>query len=145
MNSVGRKTKASVEEYFAFEATSEGLAEFYDGEIFNLADGSETHNRIAMNLARFAGNLLDGKDCRPHNGDFRLAIEAAKSFARPDFWVICGPTDFYSGREDTAKNAILVAEVQSESTTVFDRKGKFERYRMLPSLREYVLIEQDNP
>jgi Uma2 family endonuclease len=145
MSSVEKISRVSKEAYFSYEEGIEGKAEFFNGEIFDMAGGSERHNRISMNLARFVGNLLEGKGCRTYNGDFRLAIEAANTFVRPDFWVICGPTEPFSMRDDTATNAVLVAEVQSESTTAFDRKGKWDRYRMLPTLREYVLIEQDNP
>lgn len=110
-----------------------------------MAGGSERHSRICMNLARFAGNRLDGKPCRTYNGDFRLAIERANAFVRPDFWVICGKTEFYNRRDDTATNATLVAEVQSDSTAAFDRRGKWLRYQMVDSLREYILVEQDSP
>lgn len=145
MSALEKRTLATEDEYFAYEASTDGWAEYFAGEIFDMAGGSERHSRICMNLARFVGNRLDGKPCRTYNGDFRLAIERANSFVRPDFWVICGKTETYRGREDTATNATFVAEVQSDSTTAFDRRGKWLRYQMLDSIREYVLIEQDSP
>ncbi|MFN8398361.1 MAG: Uma2 family endonuclease [Bacteroidia bacterium] len=144
MGSAEKRTLATEAEYFAYDSSIEGWAEYYSGEVFDMAGGSERHNRICMNLARFVGNRLDGKPCRTYNGDFRLAIERANSFVRPDFWVICGKTDLYPGRDDTARNATLIIEVQSDSTTTFDRRGKWLRYQMLESIREYVLIEQDS-
>lgn len=145
MGGAEKQTTNTVSEYFDFEARIEGWAEFFAGKIVDREGGSERHSRICMNLARFVGNRLDGKPCRTYNGDFRLAIERAEAFVRPDFWVICGKTDLYPDREDTARNATLIVEVQSDSTTAFDRRGKWLRYQMLETLREYVLIEQDSP
>lgn len=145
MNTAEKKTKVTAEEYFAYEASIEGLAEFYNGEIFDMAGGSENHSSIGSNLNRHIGNKLDGKDCRVHGEALRLQIEEANSFVRPDLWVICGKTDLMPNRNDTARNPILVIEIQSKSTTNWDRRGKFQQYRMIPTLMEYVLVEQSVP
>lgn len=39
--------------------------------------------------------------------------------------------------------AVLKVEVLSKSTESYDRSGKFDEYKTLSSLREYVLIRQD--
>jgi Uma2 family endonuclease len=59
--------------------------------------------------------------------------------------VICGGPEFADDRRDTVVNPVLIVEVLSESTQAFDRGRKFEQYRTLPSLREYVLAAQDAP
>jgi Uma2 family endonuclease len=41
------------------------------------------------------------------------------------------------------RQPVLLIEVLSDSTRDYDRDEKFERYRLLPSLLEYLLIEQD--
>ena len=42
-------------------------------------------------------------------------------------------------------NPVLLVEVISESTAAYDRGQKFWFYSRLASLKEYVLIEQDEP
>src|SRR5580700_1406105 len=42
-------------------------------------------------------------------------------------------------------NPVLIVEVLSESTQAYDRGQKFDQYRTLPSLREYLLAAQDAP
>jgi Uma2 family endonuclease len=145
MHPVEKKTHFSEAEYFAYEESIEGRAEYYNGEIFDMAGGSENHSSISQNLAAEIRERLKGKPCRVHSGDFRLRINTFNSFVRPDVWVICGKTDKYKDRNDTAMNPMLVVEVQSKSTTVFDRRGKFQQYMSVPSLQEYVLVEQDEP
>ena len=40
-------------------------------------------------------------------------------------------------------NPTVIVEVLSDSTERWDRVGKFARYRQVNSLREYVLVAQD--
>lgn len=135
---------ATAEEYFAYEEGIEGYAEYFDGSIFDMSGGSDNHSLVSLNLSSEIHQALKGTPCRVYNSDFSLAIEKANAFVRPDVWVICGPSEYSHQRTDRAKNALMVAEVLSESTSNYDRSGKFSRYRMVPSLREYVLIEQDH-
>jgi Uma2 family endonuclease len=41
---------------------------------------------------------------------------------------------------DTLLNPIILIEVLSESTESYDRGKKFEFYRTIPSLKEYILV-----
>ena len=134
-----------IEDYFDYEASIEGLAEFYNGEVFDMAGGSENHSSISQNVSGEIRSRLGTGPCRVHGSDFRLRIDSTNDFVRPEVWVICGKTERYKDRNDTAKNPTLVIEVQSESTTNFDRSGKFQRYRSIPTLMEYVLVEQTHP
>jgi Uma2 family endonuclease len=52
---------------------------------------------------------------------------------------------FVAGTDDTATNPAVIVEVLSKTTEAYDRGRKFEAYRQLPSLREYLLVSQDAP
>ena len=39
----------------------------------------------------------------------------------------------------------LLIEVLSKNTEAYDRGKKFDHYRTIPSLREYVLVSQEEP
>jgi Uma2 family endonuclease len=62
-------------------------------------------------------------------------------FYYPDAFVTCDPRD--NSDRYVKRYPKLIAEVLSPSTEKFDRSDKFEDYRQLESLEEYVLIAQD--
>ena len=41
------------------------------------------------------------------------------------------------------KNPILIVEVSSDSTALYDRQGKFQAYQKITSFREYILVSQN--
>ncbi len=55
MNAEGKVAKVSVEAYLKHDATIDGKAEYYDGEIIDMAGASPAHSGIAMN---FGGAVL---------------------------------------------------------------------------------------
>jgi Uma2 family endonuclease len=132
-------------DYYAYEESIEGYAEYFKGEIYDKAGGSENHSSICQNLSGEISSRLGVGGCRVHGTDLRLRIDLAEANVRPDVWVICGKSEYHLDRKETVKNPILVAEVLSKSTSIFDHNGKFDRYLMVPSLREYVMVEQDVP
>ena len=60
----------------------------------------------------------------------------------PDVSVACDP-EFEDDHGDTLLNPAVIVEVLSPSTESWDRGTKFQAYRGLNSLKEYVLISQD--
>ncbi|MEZ4885436.1 MAG: Uma2 family endonuclease [Chitinophagales bacterium] len=83
--------------------------------------------------------------CRISSSDLKVQIEKHNCFYYPDVMVLCGEVAFAENRTDIVKNPILVIEVLPPSTADFDRGTKFNRYRSLESLQEYVLVSQDKP
>jgi Uma2 family endonuclease len=69
----------------------------------------------------------------------------SRKFFYPDVVVVCGELQFHDERKDIITNPDLVIEVLSPSTEAFDRGAKFEAYRTVQSLKEYVLVSQDKP
>ena len=132
-------------EYLDLERSLESKNEFFDGEVFAMSGGTPLHSQIATNLAREFGNKLKGRDCIPYNPDLRLKVELAGLFTYPDLSVVCGPLQFAPGTDDTVVNPTLIIEVLSDSTEAYDRGKKFENYRQMPALREYLLVSQKEP
>ena len=131
------------EEYLARERQAETKSEYIAGEILAMAGGKPDHNMIATDLARALGNRLEtaGSACDVFNSDQRVRVADAGPFFYPDVTVVCGDPVFDG--DDCLRNPALIVEVLSESTADYDRGEKFRHYRRLPSLRHYVLIEQD--
>jgi Uma2 family endonuclease len=135
--------RMTVEEYLALERQSETRNEFLNGEMFAMTGASRRHNRIALNVATTLDRQLASRGCEVFVSDMRVQISAAHHFTYPDVVVACGEPQFADGEVDTLLNPTLIVEVLSTSTERYDRGAKFESYRTLPSLAEYVLIAQD--
>jgi len=131
------------EEYLAMEPESDRKHEYFEGEIFAMTGASEKHNLIAANVIRELGTQLKKKPCRVYPGDMRLKIEATGLYTYPDVMIVCGGRRFAEpGRTDTLTNPLVIIELLSDSTENYDRGKKFQHYRTLASLREYLLISQ---
>ena len=133
------------EEYLAFERASEEKHEYLAGEVYLMTGASRAHNLIVVNLAAILGNQLKSRDCEAYVNDMRVRISALRSYTYPDVVVVCGEAKFEDNEFDTLLNPTVIIEVLSPSTEIYDRGKKFQLYRTLDSLQEYVLISQDAP
>ncbi|ACF13032.1 protein of unknown function DUF820 [Chloroherpeton thalassium ATCC 35110] len=131
------------EEYLELEEKAEYKSEYYQGEIFAMSGGSVNHCRIAINVQTGLNVAFRKRNCEVFNGDMRVLVQENGLYTYPDVSAICGEIKFAEGRNDTVTNPCLIVEVLSKSTKDYDRGQKFELYRALPSLEDYVLIHQD--
>ncbi|MDP5170214.1 MAG: Uma2 family endonuclease [Bacteroidia bacterium] len=138
-------TTHSYETYLQLEAESGLKHEFHDGFIVAMAGGSGNHSQLGTNVGRFLGNALDkaGKNCNVFNSDLKVRIAATNRVYYPDASVVCEPPVFSEKDKNALTNPSLIVEVLSDSTEAFDRGDKFFHYRQIPSLQEYVLINQN--
>jgi Uma2 family endonuclease len=130
----------SIEEYLSLADGSTVRLEYYDGEIFAMSGGSRNHNRIAQNLTRLFDVLL-ARGCRSYITDLRLYTPSGL-YTYPDVMLICGSEKLTKDHPDTITNPVVIAEVLSEATRDYDRGQKFDLYREIPTLRDYLLIDQ---
>ena len=137
----------TIEEYLEFEEKSEEKHEFHNGEIFAMAGGSIAHSIIKGNAFGELRSRLnkEGAKCKAHESDLKVYIERFNSFLYPDVGVVCGDLQIPDITKDSYTNPILIVEILSDSTAQYDRGIKFEKYRSLPSFKEYVLVNQDVP
>jgi len=133
------------EEYLAREAQAECKSEYHNGEILALAGGSANHNLIAGNILVALRQSLAQRPCRVFITDMRLHVRPSGLYTYPDVMVVCGKIEFVPGRDDTVTNPIVLVEVWSDSTKAYDRGEKFAMYRQIPTLQEYVMIDQTQP
>ncbi len=134
----------TVEEYLEREKTSLVKHEYHEGEIFAMAGGTPRHSILVNNVGGELRNALKGKSCVAHSSETQLAT-SRRRFVYADGSVICGKLTSFEENPLAANNPVVIVEVLSDSTSAYDRGGKFMRYRQMPSFREYVLIEQRFP
>ena len=140
MSSVPATKLISIEEYLDAEETSLEKHEYYKGEIFAMAGAAIAHNRVVRNTLIEIGNYLYDKSCEIFPSDVRIHIEANSLFTYPDLTVFCEELKLYKKRNDTALNPTIIIEVLSKSTQEYDRGTKFNLYRQISSLKEYIMI-----
>ncbi|MFN4842138.1 MAG: Uma2 family endonuclease, partial [Dolichospermum sp.] len=134
----------TVEEYLELEQTSDIRHEYFAGEVFAMAGGSKEHNIITLNIASRLRSQLRGSSCKVFMSDMKVRINLANEnqtiFYYPDVIVSCDTED-----QDRyfLNYPCLIIEVLSPSTETIDRREKLLNYRSLASLKEYVLISQD--
>jgi len=139
------KTLLTPEQYLVRERAAEFKSEFYGGEMFAMSGGSFAHSRIRDSLFLHTQNRLGSGPCFAVNSDLRVKVSATGLYTYPDGLIVCDEPAFDDQQRDTLLNPAVILEVLSDSTEKYDRGKKFEHYRQIPSLREYVLVAQDRP
>ncbi|MEP7121182.1 MAG: Uma2 family endonuclease [Byssovorax sp.] len=129
------------EEYLRAERCASQKHEYFGGEIFAMAGCTERHDTITANVTTALGTALRGGTCRPHTSDMRIHIPATGLYTYSDGLVVCG-AEFTDPTRDTLVNPAVIFEVLSDSTEGYDRGRKFDNYRSIPSLMDYVLVSQ---
>ncbi|GAB4455962.1 MAG: Uma2 family endonuclease [Armatimonadaceae bacterium] len=117
--------------------------EYIAGEIVAMAGGKHPHNQIATDTLLALGTLLRqaGSTCDVYNSDQKVRASENGPFFYPDATVVCGEPQIDS--DDCLRNPTLVVEVLSETSAEYDRGEKFRNYRQFPTLRHYLLIDQN--
>jgi Uma2 family endonuclease len=135
------------EEYLRREEKAVDKHEFYNGKIIKMAGGTHNHSEISANTVSALKVVVRPlpKKFRVYSSDLKIYIEPSDVGVYPDALVICEQPEFWNNRLDVIVNPLLIVEVLSPSTQSYDRLGKFELYKTLPSFKEYVLINADKP
>ena len=132
--------KLTLEAFLEWENTQDTRNEFYRGNVFAIVGARRSHGTVVSNLVRHLGNALDGSPCRVFHEGMKVQV-ADEAILYPDVFVTCDKADLAT--EMLFKAPTLVIEVLSPATEGYDRSQKFALYRLLPSLKEYVLINPD--
>jgi Uma2 family endonuclease len=133
------------EDYLAIERQAETKSEYLDGEMFAMTGGSFPHNAIIGNINGALWQRLRRKPCQICPNDQRVHIPATGLYTYPDVVVVCGEPRLQDEHQDTLLNPTLIIEVLSPTTEAYDRGKKFEHYRSIESLVEYLLVVQSEP
>ena len=131
------------EEYLEIERAAEFKSEYIDGEMFAMSGASYRHAMIVMSVGAQLYAQLRGHPCSVATNDLRVATDPHRHYTYPDVIVACDSPQFVDDQLDTLTNPKVIIEVLSDSTENYDRGAKFERYRGVATLVEYVLIAQD--
>jgi Uma2 family endonuclease len=133
----------TVEEYLELEETAVERHEYLDGRIYAMTGGTGNHAQLTLRVGTLLDTRLRGRPCRVFSGDLKVRIEKTGLHTHPDVSALCGEPRYADGRNLILLNPSVLVEVLSPSTERYDRGTKFDHCRQIPSLREYVLVAQD--
>ncbi|MGN7611800.1 Uma2 family endonuclease [Magnetococcales bacterium HHB-1] len=140
MDSAQNSSYLTEEEYLKGEEVSEMRHEYIDGYVYAMVGASSNHERISGDCFRIIQNFLsERRDCEAFQAGMKVRT-SEKSFRYPDVLVVCNET---SKNNRYMQCPVILIEVLSKSTRKKDKTEKMLEYINIPTLMEYVLIEQD--
>jgi Uma2 family endonuclease len=132
-------------DYLGHEQASNVKHEYLDGEIYAMVGGTPEHASLAMLIGSALLAQLKGKPCRVFSSDLRIRVVETGLTTYPDVSVVCGPLELDAQSREIVLNPKVLVEVLSDATERYDRGEKFEHYKRISSLEEYVLVSQKEP
>jgi len=139
--SAHRKEKLTIEEYLEMEEKSDEKHEYYKGEIFAMSRPKLDHVRVVMNMVALLMGKLRGSGCEVFATDLRVYVESEELLTYPDLSIVSGESITWKNDDWNLMNPSVIVEVLSKTTMAYDRGTKFELYKGLASLREYILVD----
>jgi Uma2 family endonuclease len=137
----GRLHRYTYADYVALEEASPTKHEFFEGEIYAMAGGSEEHSALAAAVLAALTNAVADRPCRVHTSDLRIYVETTGMATFPDGSVICGKLEQHGpSPRTTALNPLVLVEVTSDSSEEYDTTTKLEGYRTISSLSDYIVV-----
>lgn len=137
------KTFLTPEQYLAIERGADYKSEYLNGEMFAMSGARAAHNLISVNVSAELRQQFRTRPCRVYSSDMRVRVNRSGLNTYPDVTVVCGAPQFLDNVEDTLLNPNVIVEVLSPSTEAYDRGRKFEHYKSIESMREYLLLASD--
>ena len=137
----------SLQEYLKREEKTIEKHEFCKGQILIMPNAKFNHQLIIGNAVYALKHTLlqSPKKYLVIPDGLKVYIEPENIMVYPDALVIYDEPVYYQNNESVVINPILIIEVLSKSTRLYDNKTKFELYTLLPSFKEYVLIDTRKP
>lgn len=132
----------SASEYLAWERDQVERHEFSHGEVFAMAGGSPRHNFLGLAVGSELRFAVRGGPCRVFSSDQRIVARDGEHYVYADTSVVCGPMVLAPGTTDVLANPAVVVEVLSKGTEAYDRGRKWDGYRQIGSVTDYLLVSQ---
>ncbi|MFT4929003.1 MAG: Uma2 family endonuclease [Phenylobacterium sp.] len=131
-------TLISEKEYLESELARDIKHHLIDGQVYPVSGASANHARIAGNILAEFGAHLKNSTCEPLGSNMKIKVNS--NFFYSDVMVVC---DFDESQPIFTETPTIIVEVLSKTTRRIDETTKRFNYINIPTLQEYVLIEQD--
>jgi Uma2 family endonuclease len=132
-------------EYLAWEREQPERHHYWHGEVFSMAGGTPRHAALIAAVTVELGVGHRAGPCRTLSTEMRIVADEGEHYVYADASVACGPMQLASGTKDVLANPSVVVEVLSKSTEAYDRGKKWDGYRQIASVGDYLLVSQSVP
>lgn len=131
----------SVDDFLDWESEDGRSYELRDGEIVAMAPTAPGHQILAARFARYLDEALDDRPSCTVRVEAPIVVTDRPGVVhQADLAVTCRE---HEPEQRATPDPVLVIEILSPSTEAYDRRVKLPDYRAIPSVREIVLIAQD--
>lgn len=131
----------SPKEYLEMERASDEKHEYFDGQVYNMSGASLKHIKISVNLTIQIGKFLEDSDCNVLTENMRTTNSDRSAYMYPDVTIVCGKEELEDDKFDTLLNPSVIFEILSPSTQNVDKGRKLLYYQLIPSLKEYFMVD----
>ena len=133
-------------DFLTFERSSDVKHELIRNEIIEMSGASFKHNILCANIIFIlSASFQKEENLIVLSNDLRVTNPLNDSYCYPDIVVTDGEPKFIDTEFDTLLNPILIAEILSPSTEKRDQIEKFEIYKSIPTIKEYMIVAQHKP
>lgn len=137
---VSHESRFTVKEYLALEGVADTKHEYFAGTIVAMAGAEPEHNLVAENVRAELRSALADRRCRIFGSDQRVFVESVEEYFYPDVTAVCVEPVYVEPSPRSLTNPGVIVEVLLPTTERKDRGDKWNAYRTIPSLTDYVLV-----
>ncbi len=131
----------SLADFLAWEEQQDERYERVDGDVRPRTGDTRDHNRITLNVALMLECQIREQGCEAFTSTIKV-ISPGGDVMYPDVIVVC---DTLPDQATWIETPIVVVEVLSDSTAEHDDGRKRWAYQKIPSLKHYLLVDQNEP
>ena len=142
---IRKRKKITEAQYLKMERAAETKHAFFDGEVIAIPNANVQYCTVARDVMVALHPQVRRRGHHIFAFDMRVKVTVSGLYTYPSIAVVCGEAQFEDAETDTLLNPTVIVDVHPRSTEAYDRGEKFEQYRKLPSLAEYLLISQAKP
>ncbi len=132
----------TVDEYMRSERDNSRKHEYIDGKILSTDSSNRTSNLIATNAVVAVGSRLQGQKSEIYVNDMCVKLNDRR-MSYPNVILVSGEPSFTDRNFDVLMNPTVVVEIFSKKTSFHDKTEKLECYLAMESVREYILVKED--
>ncbi len=132
----------SVEEQIKKERQPLGKKEFAGVRLLANSVSNRMNNLIATNIAIAVGSRVQGQKCEMYVNDMPVKLDE-RHICYPDVVVVGGEPAFVDSNSNMLTNPTIAFDIFSKNTSFQDKTEKLECYLAMSSIREYILIKED--
>jgi Uma2 family endonuclease len=116
--------------------------EFPNVRVLANSVSNRMNNIIATNVTIAIGSRVQGQKCELYVNDMPVKLDA-KHICYPDVVIVSGEPQFVDRESDMLTNPTVAFDIFSKNTSFQDKTEKLECYLAMASIREYILIKED--